>query len=291
MLARDQATDRDSIDVCRKRVAHCRFHPLGEVANLQCQAGSAAADSDRRGRTCAVGTNLWVRSCLRESSHVQLLMEPRETARTRVCEAWKPHRCHQNKIVECEIAIIGRMTEVTKILSQVESGDPTAAEDLLPLVYDELRKLAAAQLSHERPGQTLQATALVHEAYMKLVDQRRVDWKNRAHFFAIAARAMRRILLDHAGARNAEKRGGGAPAVTLGDEVERRDSDLDEILALDQAMNRLAALDARQARVVELRFFAGMTLEEIAEVMEMSLGTVNRDWRTARAFLARELRR
>jgi len=181
--------------------------------------------------------------------------------------------------------------EVTELLLALGSEGRGATDRLFPRLYDELRNLAASRLRSEREGHTLSATALVHEAYMKLVDQRRVDWKNRAHFFAIAARAMRRILLDHAGARNAEKRGGGAPAVTLGDEVERRDSDLDEILALDQAMNRLAALDARQARVVELRFFAGMTLEEIAEVMEMSLGTVNRDWRTARAFLARELRR
>jgi len=180
--------------------------------------------------------------------------------------------------------------DVTELLLSLDKDGGRAVDSLFPKVYDELRAVAAARLRAEQAGHTLSATALVHEAYIKLVDQRRVDWKNRAHFFAIAARAMRRILLDHATARKAEKRGGGAALVTLGDESGGQQSNLDELLALDQAMGRLAELDERQERVVELRFFGGLNLEEIAEVLSVSLASVNRDWRTARAFLTAELR-
>lgn len=183
--------------------------------------------------------------------------------------------------------------EVTELLLSLDSEGlekGEAVQRLFPLVYDELRRMAAARLRAERAGHTLSATALVHEAYMKLVNQERVDWKNRAHFFAIAARAMRRILLDHAIARKAEKRGGGAPIVTLGDEDTGREADLDGLIAIDEALGKLAELDPRQERVVELRFFAGLKLAEIAEALGVSLASVNRDWRVARAFLTTQLR-
>jgi RNA polymerase sigma factor (TIGR02999 family) len=180
--------------------------------------------------------------------------------------------------------------EITELLLSLEHDRERGVDLLFPKVYDELRAVAGARLRTERAGHTLSATALVHEAYLKLVNQSRVDWKNRAHFFAVAARAMRRILIDYAEARNAGKRGGGVAFVTLGDEGASRDSNIDDLLAIDQAMTRLAGLDERQARVVELRFFGGMTLEEIAEVQGVSLASINRDWRTARAFLTTELR-
>ncbi len=180
--------------------------------------------------------------------------------------------------------------DVTELLLSLEAGGERAVDQLLPLVYDELKGIAAARLRAERAGHTLNATALVHEAYLKLINQKQVDWKNRAHFFAIAARAMRRILLDYAIARNAEKRGGGAALVTLGEEDAGHDSGVDELLAIDEAMERLGQLEPRQEKVVELRFFGGLKLEEIAEVLGVSLASVNRDWRTARAFLTSELR-
>ncbi len=180
--------------------------------------------------------------------------------------------------------------DVTELLQGLGGGSAEAVDRVFPIVYDELRKLAASRLAGERAGHTLSATALVHEAYLKLVDQRRTDWKNRSHFFAVAARAMRRILLDYAIARNADKRGGGALVVTLGDDSVARESNLDDLIAVDQALSKLADLDERQEKVVELRFFGGLTLEEIAEVTGISLASVNRDWRTARAFLTVELR-
>jgi RNA polymerase sigma factor (TIGR02999 family) len=180
--------------------------------------------------------------------------------------------------------------DITELLLALKDDPERAVDRLFPKVYDELRALAGARLRAERDGHTLSATALVHEAYLKLVNQNRVDWKNRAHFFAIAARAMRRILIDWAAARNAEKRGSGASFVTLGEASGRQESNVDELLTIDQALTRLAALDERQARVVELRFFSGLTLEEVAEVLDVSLASVNRDWRTARAFLTTELR-
>jgi len=180
--------------------------------------------------------------------------------------------------------------DVTELLRRIDGTASDAVDALFPRVYDELKRVAASRLRSEREGHTLSATALVHEAYLKLVDQDRVDWQNRAHFFAVAARAMRRILLDHAIAKRAAKRGGGAPVVTLGGQDVAAASNADEIIAIDQALERLAGLDARQAKVVELRFFGGLTLEEIAEVEGVSLASVNRAWRTARAFLTVELR-
>jgi RNA polymerase sigma factor (TIGR02999 family) len=181
------------------------------------------------------------------------------------------------------------MTGVTQILATIERGDPHAAEQLLPLVYEELRRLAAAKIAQEAAGQTLQATALVHEAFLKLVDQRAVRWQNRAHFFGIAAQAMRRILVDHARAHAAGKRGSGEQPVSL-DEALVVTSALDvDLLALDEVLTRLSAIDPQQSRVVELRFFGGLTLEETAEVMGISPATVGREWTLAKAWLYAEL--
>jgi RNA polymerase sigma factor (TIGR02999 family) len=182
------------------------------------------------------------------------------------------------------------MSDVTSLLEAINQGDVQATRDLLPLVYDELRRLAASKLAHERPGQTLDATALVHEAYLRLVDQQRVSWQGRAHFFGLAAQAMRRILVDHARRRKAAKRG-YQHAVTLDDDtpVGAAEPPPDEILAVDEALERLAALDPRQARLVELRYFAGFTIEEAAELLGVSPATAKRDWAMARAWLQREL--
>jgi RNA polymerase sigma-70 factor (ECF subfamily) len=158
----------------------------------------------------------------------------------------------------------------------------------MPVVYAELKQLAAGYLRAERVDHTLQTTGLVHEAYLKLVDQNRTTWKNRSHFFGIAAQAMRRILVDHARKRRATKRDGGRP-VTLDDEVAGIPTDTDEVLAVDEALERLAALDPRQARIVELRYFAGFSIEQTAEAMEISPATVKRDWISAKAWLQREL--
>ena len=179
---------------------------------------------------------------------------------------------------------------VTRLLLEWSDGDGQALTRLIPLVYDELRRIAGQYLRRERAGHTLQPTAVVHEAYLKLVGQRRVRWQNRAHFFAVAAQLIRRILVDHARARAAAKRGGGLPPLAL----ERAPGpaggrDLD-VLALDETLRRLSTLDPRQARLVELRFFAGLGVEESAEVMGVSPATVKREWRTAKAWLYRELR-
>lgn len=179
--------------------------------------------------------------------------------------------------------------DITELLLQLDGSGRDVVDRILPLVYGELKAIARARLRTERAGHTLSATALVHEAYVKLVDQRKVQWRNRAHFFAIAARAMRRILIDHAVARNADKRGGGEPLVTLLDDAASEEASADQIIAIDQALSRLGAMDARQERVVELRFFAGLKLDEVAEVLQVSLASVNRDWRAARAFLTTQL--
>lgn len=186
------------------------------------------------------------------------------------------------------MAAQGEVTDLLRRLARDPAGP--VADQLLPLVYDELRTIAAARLRAERAGHTLSATALVHEVYLRLVDQKQTDWKNRAHFFAIAARAMRRVLLDYAIARKAEKRGGGAAVITLAEGDAVQESNLDDVIAIDDALNKLATLDPRGARVVEQRFFGGLTLEEIAEAEGDSLATINRAWRTARAFLTVELR-
>ena len=185
------------------------------------------------------------------------------------------------------------MSNVTHILSAIEQGDGQAAEQLLPLVYDELRKLAAARLAQERPGQTLQPTALVHEAYLRLVDVKQVQrWDNQRHFFSAAAESMRRILVDYARKRTAGKRGGGAEALALDEAtvlVEARGLDTVDVVAVHEALRRLEALDERQARVVELRVFAGLKNDEIAAVIGMSRTTVKREWEAAKAWLHREL--
>lgn len=164
-----------------------------------------------------------------------------------------------------------------------------SVDSLLPVVYQELRRLAAAYIRRERPGHTLQPTALVHEAYLRLMKDRPDRWQNRAHFCAIAARAMRQILIERARARGAQKRGGGGPRVTLEEALVAGEAPSVDLLALDEALQRLAALDPMHARLVELRFFGGLTVEETAEALDMSPATVKRHWSAARAWLAREM--
>ncbi len=179
---------------------------------------------------------------------------------------------------------------ITHLLVEWRNGNKQALDAILPLVYTELRRIAIGRLRLERPGHTLQPTALVHEAYLRLIEQDHVDWKNRAQFFGIAAEMMRRILINHAVAKQAEKRGGDAVKVSLSvvDYVFHNQQDVD-ILALDEAMRRLAAFDARKSRLVELKFFGGLSIEEIAEVLEVSHATVEREWAIARAWLYREI--
>lgn len=179
--------------------------------------------------------------------------------------------------------------EVTRLLEAVNAGALDAHERLIPVVYGELRALASRYMSLERPGHTLQPTALVHEAFMKLVDQRRVKWSGRAHFFGIAAQAMRRILVDYARRRKAERRGGGGRDLTLLDDQAQTLADPLSLLALDDALLELAEVDARAARTVELRFFGGLSVDEAAEVLGVSAPTVKRDWRYAKAWLYRRL--
>src|SRR5437016_5428592 len=179
--------------------------------------------------------------------------------------------------------------DVTVLLRQFSDGNQEVLAELIPLVYDELRRLAAYHLRQERRNHTLQATALVHEAYLRLVDQRRVDWKNRSHFFGVAAHLMRRILLMHARRHHAAKRGGSVPRISLDDAVVFTREQSADLLALDELLNRLAELDPQQARVVELRFFGGLSVEETANLMEISTVTVKRDWAMAKAWLAREM--
>jgi RNA polymerase sigma factor (TIGR02999 family) len=178
------------------------------------------------------------------------------------------------------------MADVTQILSQIESGDPTAAEQLLPLVYDELRKLAAQRLSQEKPGQTLQATALVHEAYLRLVDGKQAqNWNSRGHFFAAAAEAMRRILVDHARRKKSAKGGGQLDRVELKDaHLAASDRDVD-LIALDEALEKLAALEPRKAQLVKLRFFAGLSVDQAAESLGISASTAGADWAYAKSWL------
>ncbi|MFZ0391251.1 MAG: sigma-70 family RNA polymerase sigma factor [Calditrichia bacterium] len=180
--------------------------------------------------------------------------------------------------------------EITYLLGELSGGNHTIVDQLMPMVYDELHRMAQLKLLRERRGHTLNATALVHEAYLKLVDQNQVDWQNRAHFFAIASQAMRRILINYAQMRLAEKRGGGNPVVTFMEESVPREARAEELLALDEALNRLAEMNQRQSQVVEYWFFGGLTHEEIAEVVGVSLPTVRRDWRLARAWLTKELK-
>ena len=180
-------------------------------------------------------------------------------------------------------------SQITLLLQRFRTGDKQAADELLPLVYQELRKLAGARMKSERPDHTLQPTALVHEVYLRLVGGAEVNWQNRAHFMAVAATQMRRIILDHARADQSEKRGGGRAQVSLdefsGASMPRSES----FLALDVALERLAAVDERAARVVELRYFGGLTEVEVAEVLDVSVMTVRRKWGFARAWIAEQL--
>jgi RNA polymerase sigma factor (TIGR02999 family) len=181
------------------------------------------------------------------------------------------------------------MSHITNVLSAIDRGDPHAAEQLLPLVYDELRKLAATYLAQEQPGQTLDATALVHEAYLRLVaPEEPLAFNDRRHFFAVAATAMRRILVENARRKLTKKRGGGAQREPL--ETVAAMPDDDELLALDEALEKLAALDPRKARLVELRYFAGLTGEQAAAILDISPTTADRDWAYARAWLQAAVR-
>lgn len=185
---------------------------------------------------------------------------------------------------------MSKRTDVTSILKRASEGDESAISRLLPLVYDELRALAESFLQRERPDLTLQATALVHEAYVRLVKQEEVQWQNRAHFFAVAAQAIRRILVDHARGHQRAKRGGDRQRVRLDEDIAApAERDLD-LLAVDEALEKLAKLHPRQAQIVELRFFGGLGLKEIAEFLKVSPRTVDGDWSMARAWLRRELR-
>ena len=182
------------------------------------------------------------------------------------------------------------MSDVTYILSQIESGDPSAAEKLLPLVYQELRKLAASKLSHEQPGQTLQPTALVHEAYVRLVaSDVPQEWNGRGHFFAAAAEAMRRILVEKARRKHSQKRGGGLQRVPLDDASVTSEERTEEFLALDEALTRLEDRWPEKARLVKLRYFAGLTIPEAAQALEVSVATAERHWTFARAWLHSQL--
>lgn len=179
--------------------------------------------------------------------------------------------------------------DVTALLADWSRGDRGALGQLLPLVYEELRRIAERQLVRERVGHTLQPTALVHEAYLRLVDQRKVDWQNRAHFFGVSAQIMRRILVDHARRHAALKRGEGLQCISLDDAQQLPASSDIPIIALDHALDRLEQVDPDLARIVELRAFGGLTIEEAAHVLEVSPSTAKREWRTAKAWLTREM--
>ncbi len=179
--------------------------------------------------------------------------------------------------------------EVTQLLIDWSNGSQDAVEHLFPLVYEELRRLAHRYMRRERPGHTLQTTAVVHEAYLRLIDQNHVQWQNRAHFFAIAAQMMRRILITHAQSHAYAKRGGGALKVSLDEAAVLSPARAGELIALDEALKSLAVIDVRRSQVVELRFFGGLSNEEIAEVLKISPNTVTRDWNVAKAWLYREM--
>jgi RNA polymerase sigma factor (TIGR02999 family) len=174
---------------------------------------------------------------------------------------------------------------VTRLLNDAKAGNRNALDELLPLVYDELRRVASRQLASERKNHTLQATALVHEAYLRLIGQHSVDWQNRLHFFSIAAEMMRRILVTHAIAKKAEKRGSGELTISLEDVVTFANKQDIDLVSLDDTLNELAKFDEQQAKIVELKFFGGLTNEEIAEVLGVSDSTVKREWRSAKAWL------
>ena len=183
----------------------------------------------------------------------------------------------------------GDSPDVTDLLLRWSAGDTEALEHLTPVIYDDLRKMARTFLSQERPDHTLSATALVHEVYLKLVDQRRVRWENRAHFFGAAGHIMRRVLVDHARAKVSKKRGGSATKIAMNEEIALVDALSEEMLDLDAALDALATVDGRKAHVVEMKFFAGMTSQETAAALGVSDATVERDWTMARAWLIRTM--
>jgi RNA polymerase sigma-70 factor, ECF subfamily len=184
---------------------------------------------------------------------------------------------------------IGKSGGATQLLIDLGAGDARALEEMTPLLYEELRRIARLYLRRERPGHTLQPTALVHEVYFRLIDQRRVDWRNRAQFLGLAASMMRRVLVNHARDRAAARRGGGAEKVSLRFADEPAEGTGVDVLALSHALDRLAEIDERKARVVELKFFGGLTTEEIGHVLDISTATVEREWSFARAWLYQTL--
>lgn len=181
--------------------------------------------------------------------------------------------------------------EVTQLLIDWGNGDQAALNQLIPLVHAELRRLARHYMGRENPGHTLQTSALINEAYLRLVDQQNIPWQNRAHFFAVSAQVMRHILIDHARRHAYAKRGGGARKVPFDEAVALNDRRADELVALDEALNILAAMDKRKSQVIELRFFGGLSIEETAEALKISPITVTREWRSAKAWLRREMDR
>jgi RNA polymerase sigma-70 factor, ECF subfamily len=183
-----------------------------------------------------------------------------------------------------------RTSETTQLLRAWANGDSRALDELAPRVYEELRRLAGHHMQNEQPGRSMQTTALVHEAYLKLIDVTTVDWRHRAHFFAVSSQIMRRILLDRARRRTAAKRGGKSPRVNLEEVPDVSSVRASEVIALDDALNALAEFDPRKARVIEMRFFGGLSVEETAEVLKVSSDTVLRDWRIARAWLVSALK-
>ena len=181
--------------------------------------------------------------------------------------------------------------DVTSLLAKWKAGDEAALQQLLPIVHEELRRLARRQMARERPGHTLQPTALVNEAYLRLVNLKQMQWQDRAHFFAMGARLMRRILVDFARARGYQKRGGGAKQVSFTEALDVAEGQPTDVVALNDALEELAAVDERTSRVVELRFFGGLSVEETAEVLNVSRETVKRDWKFAKMWLLRHLRK
>ena len=184
----------------------------------------------------------------------------------------------------------GASHQITRLLVDWRKGDQAAFEQLIPLVHDELRRVAHRHMAHERAGHTLQATALVNEAYIRLIDVRQVNWQDRAHFFAMSSRLMRRILVDFARSKGYQKRGGGAQKVTLDEALIVSEEARHDLVAIDDALNALAVVDSRKAQVVEMRFFGGLSVEETAEALKVSVDTVMRDWKLAKAWLLRELK-
>jgi len=179
--------------------------------------------------------------------------------------------------------------KIARVWSDIDQGETSPAERLIPLVYDDLRTLASNYLRHERPGHTLQPTALVNEAFLKLADQHRVSWRGKTHFFAVGAQIMRRILVDHARSKHRKKRGGDRQRIALQDDLRLSTQGDEDLVAVDEAIEKLASRDARQAKIVELRFFGGMTVDEVAEVLGVSKRSVEAEWTMIRAWLRREL--